>query len=144
MACHPRIDHAQRLLVITGQDTVSQAELARALTFFKHPDFPADYDVINVMNPKVRVEIDWDGLVEHALERQRTLSQRASGRQVRYAFVDAPDALKSLMKMWSLFFPKIDQTLLIRFFDTREEALAWLGREPFDEDALERFYEPGV
>ncbi len=139
-----RLDHAQKLVVFRGHEKLSQNELTRAMRLFRHPDFPADYDVLNLFDPDIRVEIDHDAIVGHAIERQRILNERASGHQLRSAFVDVPPALKALLEYWPHFFPESDRGLRVRFFDTREEALAWLGREPFDEDALERFYGPGA
>jgi len=134
-----RLDHAQRLVVFHGKEKLSQEELSQALKLFRDPDFPSDYDILNLFDEDIRVEINHDSIVSHAIERQRTLIEREPGRQLRSAFVAVPPALKALLDLWPLFFPETDGSLLIRFFDTLEEALAWLEREPFDVAALEDF-----
>ncbi|WP_440958590.1 hypothetical protein ACFELO_00340 [Oceanicaulis sp. LC35] len=132
-----RLDHAQRLAVFYGQDTLSQKDLAHALKLFRNPDFPADYDLLNLFDPDIRLQLDHNAMVTHAIERQRTLLERAPDQQIRSAFVAVPASLKSLLEYWPLFFPEAENGLQIRFFDTQEEALAWLGRDPIDLDALE-------
>lgn len=139
MAQRPYIDHAQRLVLITGQEAISEDEFAIAMDFFRHPDFPVHYDVMNLMQADIPVEVNWHELSQYGLERQRILSQRAPDCQIRYAFVDAPEGLKSLMKTWALFFPNIGQRLLIRYFDTEVEAFDWLKRTPVDTTSLQAF-----
>ncbi len=131
-----RLDHGQRLVILHWESALTQDDLSRNLVMFRASDFPADYDLIHLFDPRIRVEIDHTVLVGHAIERQRTLEERGVTHQLRSAFVDVPAPLKSLVELWPLFFPDSDQSLLIRMFDTLEEALDWLGREPFDEARL--------
>ena len=132
-----RLDHRQRLVILHWETALTQDDLSRNLLVFRAPDFPAEYDLIHLFDPRIRVEIDHSVLVGHAIERQRTLEERGVTHQLRSAFVDVPAPLKSLVEIWPLFFPDADQSLLIRMFDTLDEALAWLDRKPVDEAALE-------
>ena len=133
------LDHDQRLAVFRAIKTLSQDELTGAMKVFRHPDFPPDYDVLNLYGGVTGVAIDHDAVVRQAIERQRTLIEREPGRPLRSAFVEVPPQVKALIEYWPLFFPESDNSLLIRFFDTLEDALDWLGRAPIRFDQLEAF-----
>ena len=134
-----RLDHGQRLAIFHWTGSLSQDDLSRNLKVFRRPDFPAHYDIMNLFDPAIVVEIDHESVVGHAIERHRTLLERDVGRQLRSAFIAVPDSLKSLVELWPLFFPEADKSLLIQIFDTLEEALVWLERDSFDETSLEAF-----
>ena len=134
-----RLDHGQRLVVFFWKDALSQDDLSRNLDVFRAPDFPAHYDLIHMFDGSMDVLINHNAVVGHAIERQRSLILRNVDHEIRSAFVAVPDTLKSLVEVWSTFFPEADQSLMIRTFDTLDEALDWLGRKPFDEAALETY-----
>lgn len=134
-----RLDHGQRLAVFHWKDTLSQYDLNQNLHVLRALDFPAHYDLIHLFDEEIDVQIDHNNIVAHAIERQRTLQERDITHQLRSAFVAAPASLTLLVEIWPLFFPETDQSLLIRIFDTLDEALDWLGRAPFDETTLEAY-----
>lgn len=134
-----RIDHPQRLVVFHNTGQLFRDDLNSVLTLFRDPQFPADYDLVTLFDADVTADIDHTALVDHAIERQRTLQERTPERAIKSAFVDVPAGLKPMLELWPLFFPASQGDLSIRFFDTMEDALAWLDRRPFDFDALPLF-----
>jgi hypothetical protein len=131
-----RIDHPQRLVVFQNSGEITQDDLGSVLTLFRDPAFPADYDMITLFEADVSTNLDHTALVHHAIERQRTLSERTPEQTIRSALVAVPDGLKSMLELWPLFFPDSDNSLKICFFDTLEEALVWLDRRPINVEAL--------
>jgi len=134
-----RLDHDQRLTIVHWMTRLDREGLIQNLRMFRAPDFPAHYDLIHLFEPDIQIEIDHTAVVEHAIERHRTLLERGITRQLQSAYVAVPDQLMSWVEIWRHFFPNEDKNLLIQMFGSLEEALVWLGREPLDEDALEVF-----
>ncbi|MAP48831.1 MAG: hypothetical protein CMH90_05040 [Oceanicaulis sp.] len=134
-----RIDHPQRLIVFLNTGQLIRDDLDRVLTLFRNPQFPASYDLLTLFDADVSADIDHTTLVDHAIERQRTLQERAPEHAIRSAFVDVPAGLKPMLELWPLFFPDSQGDLSIRLFDAMDEALAWLERRPIDHDSLPLF-----
>lgn len=124
------IDHAQSLVIFHNHDELTQDDLDRVLMLFRCSDFPVEYDIITLFDADVHTRLDHRALVPHAVERQRTLIERGARRAVRSAFVAVPESLRATLELWPAFFPETENSLLIRFFDTLDEACDWLGRTP--------------
>lgn len=134
-----RIDHPQRLVVFHNSGQVLQSDLDNVLRVFRHPQFPATYDLLTLFDPDVSMDLGHTALVDHAIERQRTLQERTPEHAIKSALVEVPAGLKPMLELWPLFFPASQGALSISFFDTMDDALAWLERGPFDFDALPQF-----
>ena len=134
-----RIDHPQSLVVFHNTGQLLREDLDSVLTLFRDPQFPASYDLVTLFDADVSADIDHKALVDHAIERQRTLQERTPEQAIKSAFVDVPAGLKPMLELWPLFFPDSQGDLSIRFFDAMDDALAWLERGPVDFDALPQF-----
>ncbi|WP_273144620.1 hypothetical protein [Oceanicaulis alexandrii] len=134
-----RIDHSQRLVVFHNTGRLVRGDMDKVVGLFRNPKFPASYDLLTLFEADVSMDIDHTALVDHAIERQRTLQERSPEHAIKSAFVDVPAGLKPMLELWPLFFPDPQGDLSIRFFDTMDDALAWLERGPFDCDALPLF-----
>ena len=137
-----RLDHPQRLVVFHTSGQFFQNDLDSVLTLFRHPQFPASYDLLTLFDPDVSMDLGHTALVDHAIERERTLQERTPERAIRSALADVPVALAPMLELWPLFFPASKSALSVRVFDTMGEALDWLERRPFDFDSLPRFPSP--
>ncbi|WP_022700669.1 hypothetical protein [Oceanicaulis alexandrii] len=133
------IDHSQRLVVFHNTGRLVRGDMDKVVGLFRNPKFPVSYDLLTLFEPDVTMDIDHTALVDHAIERQRTLQERSPEHAIKSAFAGVPDGLKPMLELWPLFFPASQDSLSIRFFHTVEEALAWLGRGPLDESALTEF-----
>jgi hypothetical protein len=122
-----RVDHARRFVLFLDEGLISQADLDRVIRLFRHPDYPADYDIITVFAPDVRFTADIAALVAHAVERRRTLQERPHVRMVRSALVNPPTDLGPSPDLWGVFFPEEEGALQVRSVTTVAAALTWLG-----------------
>jgi len=136
MTFSTKISHAQGLVIFYNTGELTQSDLDKVLAYFRRADFPAHYDMLTLFDDSVTMALDHTVLVNHAIERQRTLLERMPERTLKSALVGVPDALRSLLDMWPAFFPQSDQMLTIRLFDTQSEALDWLERAPLIETDL--------
>ena len=133
------LDHAQKLVIFTVCDVISSSDLTQAIAILSDPEIPFDYDVITVMKPEAGTTVTPQFLVQHAMNRAKTLEQRSPPSMIRSALVGPTEQLNPLVELWPSFFPTSEGKLSVRLFETLEEALNWLEREPYDTATLPSF-----